>query len=66
MSDVSKTKLCNLLFFFFDKEISIRLTKATPEATKNCSKAKAAAATTSRPGAASFSPQEERHPATLG
>ena len=30
--------------FFFDEEISIRLTKTTPEATKNCSKAMAAVA----------------------
>ena len=53
-------------FFFFDEEVSIRMTKATPEATKNCSKVLAAAAATSHPGAASFSPQGERHPGTLG
>ena len=55
-----------LYFFFFDEEASIKLTKATPKATKNYNKALAAAAATGRPSAASFSPQEERHPATLG
>ena len=54
------------IFFFFDEEASIKLTKATPKATKNYNKALAAAAATGRPSAASFSPQEERHPATLG
>ena len=55
-----------VFLFFFDEEVSNRLTKATPKATKNYNKALAAAAATSRPIAASFSPQEERHPATLG
>ena len=55
-----------LYIFFFDEEASIKLTKATPKATKNYNKALAAAAATGRPSAASFSPQEERHPATLG
>ena len=58
--------LMHYIFFFFDEEASIKLTKATPKATKNYNKALAAAAATGRPSAASFSPQEERHPATLG